>query len=169
MIYGRKRRRPRRPLATRCWLPIVAMSLLVSMPTHAHESTEPEPPESRPVSPQAARLYTEEEALAAALAAAEAAVDVAVPLAVQAAVAEERGKAAAQQVLDKAAAEVFPKAGIHGTGGLRPSWPREPWPAAGGGTLRGSWGCGGGSCLAGSRSIGHGGEKRANDPKSAHM
>ena len=59
------------------------------------------------MSTQPASLYTEEEALAAARAAAEAAVDAAVPLAVQAAVAEERGKAAAQQVLDKAAAEAF--------------------------------------------------------------
>ncbi len=107
MIYGRKRRRPKRPPVTRCWLPILALSLLVSMPTHAHGSTEPESGESKPVSAQPARLYTEEEALTAARAAAEAAVDVAVPLAVQAAVAEERGKAAAQQVLDKATAEVF--------------------------------------------------------------
>jgi len=52
-------------------------------------------------------LYTEEEALAAARAAAEAAVDAAIPLAVQAAMAEERGKLAAQQVLDRAAAEAF--------------------------------------------------------------
>jgi len=52
-------------------------------------------------------LYTEEEALAAARAAAEAAVDTAIPLAVQAAVAEERGKAAAQQVLNRAAADAF--------------------------------------------------------------
>lgn len=106
MTYG-KERRPRRPPVTKCWLPILAMSLLVSMPTHAHGSSEPEQRESKPVSTQPASLYTEEEALAAARAAAEAAVDAAVPLAVQAAVAEERGKAAAQRVLDKATAEVF--------------------------------------------------------------
>jgi len=94
-----------RPPATRCWLPILAMSLLASVPTHAQGSTEPELKESQPVSPQPSRLYTEEEALAAAKAAAEAAVGAAVPLAVQAAVAEERGRAAAQQVLDRAAAE----------------------------------------------------------------
>ena len=104
MTYG-KERRPRRSPVTKCWLPILAMSLLVSMPTHAHESTEPESGESKSVSTQPASLYTEEEALAAARAAAEAAVDAAVPLAVQEAVAEERGKAAAQQVLDRAAAE----------------------------------------------------------------
>jgi hypothetical protein len=107
MIYGKKRRRPIRPPVIKCWLPILAMCLLGSMPTHAQGSTEPARPESRPVSVPPARLYTEEEALAAARTAAEAAVDAAIPLAVQAAVAEERGKAAAQQVLDRAAAEAY--------------------------------------------------------------
>ena len=107
MIYGRKRRRPIRPPGIGCWLPILAMSLLGSMPTLAQGSNAPEQEGSRQVSAQPGRLYTEEEALAAAKAAAEAAVDAAIPLAVQAAVAEERGKAAAQQVLDRAAAEAF--------------------------------------------------------------
>ena len=53
------------------------------------------------------RLYTEAEALAAAKEAAKAAIDEAVPLAVQAAVAEERGKAAEQRILDKAVGEAF--------------------------------------------------------------
>jgi hypothetical protein len=60
-----------------------------------------------PASKQPEKLYTEEETLIAARAAAETAVSVAVPLAVQAAVAEERGKAAAQRALDKAAAETL--------------------------------------------------------------
>src|SRR5208282_489022 len=107
MIYGRKRRRPIRPPAIRCWLPILAMSLLALRPTLAQGSAEPESQESKPVSAQPARLYTEEEALAAARAAAEAAVKAAIPLAVQAAVAEERGKAAAQQLLDRTTAEAF--------------------------------------------------------------
>jgi hypothetical protein len=106
MIYKRKRRRLRPP-TIRCWLPILAMSLLALRPIPAQESVEPERKESRPVSAQPARLYTEEEALAAARAAAEAAVKSAIPLAVQAAVAEERGKAAAQQVLDRATADAF--------------------------------------------------------------
>lgn len=107
MIYFRKRRRLIRPPAIRCWLPILAMCLLASMPTLAQGSTKPEQEESRPVSAQPSRLYTEEEALAAARAAAEAAVEAAIPLAVQAAVAEERGKAVAQQVLDRAVAEAY--------------------------------------------------------------
>ncbi|MGA2548005.1 MAG: hypothetical protein ABSF43_15765 [Rectinemataceae bacterium] len=107
MHYERQRRRPRRPPETKYWLPILAMSFLASTPILAQESTEPQQPESRQASTQLKKLYTEEEALSAAEAAAKAAIDVAVPLAVQAAVAEERGKAAAQQVLDKAAAEAF--------------------------------------------------------------
>jgi len=107
MIYKRKRRRPKRLPAIRCWVPILAMSLLVSGPILAQGSNEPESQESKQVSAQPGLLYTEEEALAAARAAAEAAVDAAIPLAVQAAMAEERGKLAAQQVLDRAAAEAF--------------------------------------------------------------
>jgi hypothetical protein len=119
MIYGRKgarpvrsRRpggpwRPGRPPRIKCWLPILALSFLASGPTHAQGSTERKPEESKPVSPQPERLYTEAEALAAAKAAAEAAVDAAIPLAVQAAVADERGRAAAQQALDKVVTEAF--------------------------------------------------------------
>ena len=119
MIYGRKGRwpmrprwpgklqRPARPPRIKCWLPILALSVLVSMPTLAQESTGPKPEESKPVSTQPERLYTEAEALAVAKAAAEAAVAAAIPLAVQAAVADERGRAAAQQVLDRAVAETF--------------------------------------------------------------
>ena len=119
MIHGRKGRRtlrprwpgrlqrPARPPGIKCWLPILALSVLVSRPTLAQESTGPKPEESRPVSTRPERLYTEAEALTAARTAAEAAVAAAIPLAVQAAVADERGRAAAQQVLDKAVAETF--------------------------------------------------------------
>lgn len=107
MTYGRKRRRPKRPPETKYWLPILAMSFLASTPILAQGSTEPQQQESRQASTQLEKLYTEDEALSAAEAAAKAAIDVAVPRAVQAAVAEERGKMAAQQVLDKAAAVAF--------------------------------------------------------------
>jgi hypothetical protein len=80
----------------KCWLPILALSFLASGPMHAQGSTEPKPEESKPVSTQPERLYTEAEALTVATDAAEAAVDAAIPLAVQAAVADERGRAAAQ-------------------------------------------------------------------------
>lgn len=107
MIYGSRARRQARPLGIWCWLAILAMSFLASMPILAQVSNVPEREESRPGSSQPARLYTEEEALAAARAAAETAVEAAVPLAVQAAVAEERGKAAAQQILNRAEVEGF--------------------------------------------------------------
>jgi hypothetical protein len=107
MNCAKRPRLPKRPPATGSWLPILAMSLLVSMPALAQGSRVPEPGESPPVSPQPELLYTEAEALEAARAAARAALDAAVPLAVQAAVAEERGKAAAQRVLDRAEAEAY--------------------------------------------------------------
>jgi hypothetical protein len=107
MHYGRQQRWPRHPPETKYWLPILAMSFLASTPILALGSTEPQQQESRQASTQLEKRYTEEEALSAAEAASKAAIDVAVPLAVQAAVAEERGKAAAQQVLDKAAAEAL--------------------------------------------------------------
>jgi hypothetical protein len=103
----RKRRRPGNPSGRKCYPAILALSLLASIPTHAQESTERKPGESMPASSRPAKLYTEEEALVAAMLAAETAVGVAVPLAVQAAVAEEQGKAAAQQALNKAAADAF--------------------------------------------------------------
>ena len=73
----------------------------------AQGSIEPKPRESQPASTRPERSYTEEEALAAAEAAARKAVDVAIPLAVQAAVAEERGKTAAQQLLDRGILEAL--------------------------------------------------------------
>jgi hypothetical protein len=143
MHYGRQQRWPRRPPETKYWLPILAMSFLASTPILAQESTEPKQPESRQASTQLEKLYTEEEALSAAEEAAKAAIDVAVPLAVQAAVAEERGKAAAQQVLDKAAAEAFQRqartwrtvalvAAGAGTGALADSGRGVVYGAAGG-------------------------------------
>jgi hypothetical protein len=81
-------------------MPILALSLLASLPIPAQGSIEPSPRESRPVSAPPERLYTEDELLATARAAASKALDTAIPLAVQAAVAEERGKAAAQHDLD---------------------------------------------------------------------
>jgi hypothetical protein len=119
MIYGRKGTRPirsrqpggpRRPQRTpkiKYWLPILALSFLASGPILAQGSTGPKPEESKPVSPQPERLFTEAQALAAATVAAEAAIGAAIPLAVQAAVADEWGRAAAQQGLDRAAAEAF--------------------------------------------------------------
>jgi hypothetical protein len=107
MHTARKRRRQGSLSEPRLWLPILAILFLVSMPTLAQGSIEPKPRESSPPSPRRERLYTEEEALAAAEAAAKAAVEAAIPPAVQAAVAEERGKAAAQQFLDKSDSEAF--------------------------------------------------------------
>jgi hypothetical protein len=107
MSYGRGKMRPVNPSGRRYYPAILALSLLASMPTPAQESTTRKPEESMPASLRPAKLYTEEEALVAAMLAAETAVNVAVPLAVQAAVAEEQGKAAAQQAWDKAAAETF--------------------------------------------------------------
>ncbi len=121
-----KRRRRKRPPGRRCWLPILAMCWLVSMPTPAHGSSEPKREESEQVSAQPGRLYTEAEALAAAEAAARAAVDAAIPLAVQAAVAEERGKAAAQRLLTEARAEAYRKEAL--------TWRALSLVAAGAGT-----------------------------------
>jgi hypothetical protein len=98
---------PGKPSGTKYSLAILALSLLASMPTRAQESTVQKNVESMQAALQPTKLYTEEEALMAAMAAAERAVSVAVPLAVQAAVAEERGKAAAQHVLDGAVTETF--------------------------------------------------------------
>ena len=107
MPWKRKHQRPSSRPGTRCCLPILALYFLASSPILAQGSIEPKPRESQPASTRPERLYTEEEALAAAEAAAKRAVDVAVPLAVQAAVAEERGKTAAQQLLDRAALEAL--------------------------------------------------------------
>ncbi|MDA8427491.1 MAG: hypothetical protein M0Z80_15300 [Treponema sp.] len=89
----------------RRWLPILALCLLASARTRAQGSSGPESGESPPASTPPARLYTEEEALAAASEAAKTALDLALPLAVQAAVAEERCAAAAQRILAEAEAE----------------------------------------------------------------
>ena len=107
MRYGKKPVLSAMPRARRCWLTILALSLLASTPTLSQGSTEPKQQESPPVSTPPERLYTEKEALAAARAAAEAATSTAVPLAVQAAVAEERGKAVTQEILDRTAIEAF--------------------------------------------------------------
>jgi hypothetical protein len=107
MSYARNRMLRRNPNGRRCYPAILALSLMASIPTHAQESTERKPEESKPASLQPAKLYKEEEALVAAMLAAETAVSVAVPLAVRAAVAEEQGKAAAQQALNKAAADAL--------------------------------------------------------------
>ena len=118
MPWKRKHQRPSSRPGTRCCLPILAMLFLASCPILAQGSIEPKPRESQPASTRPERSYTEEEALAAAEAAARKAVDVAVPLAVQAAVAEERGKTAAQQLLDRAdprsADATGPKLARHG-------------------------------------------------------
>jgi hypothetical protein len=142
-MHYEKQQRPKRPPEIKYWLPILAMSFLASAPILAQGSTEPQQQESRQASTKLEKLYTEEEALSTSEAAAKAAIDVAVPLAVQAAVAEERGKAAAQHVLDKAAAEAFQRqtrtwravalvAAGAGTGALADSGRGALYGAAGG-------------------------------------
>lgn len=73
------------------------------MPTPGQPSIAQGPEASPPAATLPPRLYTEAEALTAAEAAAMAALDEALPLAVQAAVAEERGRAAADRVMSEAA------------------------------------------------------------------
>jgi hypothetical protein len=107
MRYRDKPRLSGRLRATMCWPPILALSLLASLPIPAQGSIKPSPRESRPASAPPERLYTESELLATAQAAASKALDTAIPLAVQAAVAEERGKAAARHDLDLEAAKSF--------------------------------------------------------------
>lgn len=79
---------------------IILLTLLLGLVTTlGAESTKPSGQGSTQGSTPPARLYTEDEALAAARAAAQTAVDVAVPLAVQAAVAQKEGERAAAQAL----------------------------------------------------------------------
>jgi len=117
MPYARKQRRPGSASERRYWLPILAMSCLASMPILAQESTTPSAPPST-VSwadlPASTLLTIQVEGYPAretTLGALQAAIGKQIDRCVQAAVAEERGAAAADRVELEAGMEAQERTG----------------------------------------------------------